>query len=92
MAVIISDNNEGPVANIAAWFALTVMILSVFTRLGSKYSVVRKWTADDTLITVTMVRMLLFGEPGGYCINVLVKDPRRCIRNYYLNDGRKRFG
>lgn len=59
MAVIISENNQGPVVNIAAWLAMTIMILGVFTRIGSKYSVVRRWTVDDTLITVTMVCVLL---------------------------------
>ena len=56
MTVTISDDNQGPVVNIAAWFGMTTMILSVFTRIGSKYSVIRKWTMDDTLITTTMVR------------------------------------
>jgi hypothetical protein len=56
MTVIISDDNKGPVVNIAAWLGMTMIILSVFTRIGSKYSVIRKWTMDDTLIATTMVR------------------------------------
>jgi hypothetical protein len=44
------------VVNIAAWLGMTMIILSVFTRIGSKYSVIRKWTMDDTLIATTMVR------------------------------------
>ncbi|KAH8772242.1 hypothetical protein F5882DRAFT_506032 [Hyaloscypha sp. PMI_1271] len=54
MAIIVSDINEGPVVNIAAWFGTTVMILGVCTRIWSKYSVLRKWTIDDALIIATM--------------------------------------
>jgi hypothetical protein len=55
MAIIVSDINEGPVVNIAAWFGTTVMILGVCTRIWSKYSVLRKWTIDDALTIATMV-------------------------------------
>lgn len=58
MAIMVSDINEGPVANIAAWFGTTVMILGVCTRIWSKYSVLRMWTIDDALIIVTMVSIL----------------------------------
>jgi hypothetical protein len=54
--VTISDDNEGPIVNLAAWLGMTLMILCVCTRLFSKWSVVRKWTADDSVITATMVR------------------------------------
>ena len=54
--VSVSDTNEGPVVNIAAWLGMTVMIIGVFTRIGSKFSIVRRWTVDDTIIFVTMVR------------------------------------
>jgi hypothetical protein len=55
MAIIVSDINEGPIVNIAAWFGTTVMILGVCTRIWSKYSVLRKWTIDDALTIATMV-------------------------------------
>jgi hypothetical protein len=54
--VTISNDNEGPVVNLAAWLGMTLMILCVCTRLFSKWSVVRKWTVDDSAITATMVR------------------------------------
>ncbi|TVY25042.1 hypothetical protein LHYA1_G006459 [Lachnellula hyalina] len=53
--ISVSDTNEGPVVNIAAWLGMTVMIIGVFTRIGSKFSIVRRWTVDDTIIFVTMV-------------------------------------
>jgi hypothetical protein len=59
MAVIVSGTNEGPVVNVAAWFGMIVMILGVCSRLWSKYSVLGKWTIDDTLIIVTMVSVVL---------------------------------
>jgi hypothetical protein len=31
------------------------MILTVFTRIGSKWSVLQKWGLDDTVILTTMV-------------------------------------
>ncbi|KAE9362925.1 hypothetical protein N431DRAFT_423242 [Stipitochalara longipes BDJ] len=55
MAIIVSDINEGPVVNIAAWFGTTVMVLGVCTRIWSKYKVIRKWTVDDVLIIVAML-------------------------------------
>jgi hypothetical protein len=54
--VTISNDNEGPIVNLAAWLGMTLMILCVCTRLFSKWSVVRKWTVDDSVITATMVR------------------------------------
>ena len=59
MKIIVSDNNEGPVVNIAAWFGTTVMVFGVSTRLWSKYSVLRKWTIDDAFIVATMVSVLV---------------------------------
>jgi hypothetical protein len=55
--VTISDTNQGPVVNLAAWFGMTVMILCVFTRIGSKYKIVRQWAVDDSSIFATMVRL-----------------------------------
>ncbi|TVY53303.1 hypothetical protein LSUE1_G009708, partial [Lachnellula suecica] len=52
---VISDDNEGPVVNIAAWIGMTVMIFCVFTRIGSKFKIVRQWTVDDSLIFSTMI-------------------------------------
>jgi hypothetical protein len=54
--VTISNDDEGPIVNLAAWLGMTLMILCVCTRLFSKWSVVRKWTVDDSVITATMVR------------------------------------
>jgi hypothetical protein len=39
------------------------MIPTVFTRIGSKWSVLRKWDLDDTIILITMVCLnLSFGR------------------------------
>ena len=54
--VTISGDNEGPIVNLAAWLGMTLMILCVCTRIFSKWSVVRKWTVDDSVITATMVK------------------------------------
>ena len=55
MAVSVSDVNEGPIVNIAAWFGMVFMISAVLTRVGSKYIVVRKGSMDDFFIVLTMV-------------------------------------
>jgi hypothetical protein len=68
MAIIVSDVNEGPVVNIAAWFGTIVMVLGVCTRIWSKYSVIKKFTIDDALIIATMVSILL-EVYGLYCAN-----------------------
>jgi hypothetical protein len=59
MAIVVSNVNEGPAVNVAAWFGTTVMVLGVCTRLWSKYSVLRRWTVDDALIVATMVSVPL---------------------------------
>ncbi|KAK0117718.1 hypothetical protein ONS95_012046 [Cadophora gregata] len=53
--VIISDDNQGPIVNIAAWIGMTIMVLCVLTRVISKYTIVRRATVDDGLILATMV-------------------------------------
>ena len=56
--VIISDENQGPIVNLAAWIGMTFMVLCVFTRVFSKYSIVRKPALDDALILTTMVNRI----------------------------------
>jgi len=53
--VIISTNNEGPVVNIAAWLGTIIMVLAVFVRIGCKFSVIKHWTGDDSVIILAMV-------------------------------------
>jgi hypothetical protein len=55
MATIITESNEGPVVNIAAWIGITLVSISILTRICLKYAALRAWFADDTLIVVTMV-------------------------------------
>jgi hypothetical protein len=35
---------------------MTLTVIFVFIRIGSKWSVLRKWKVDDTMIMATMVR------------------------------------
>jgi len=71
MSIIVSDVNEGPVVNIAAWFGTTVMVLGVCSRIWSKYIVLRKWAIDDAVIIATMVSVLLreVDRLARYCAN-----------------------
>ena len=47
-----------PAVNVVTWFLLTTAILSVLTRLGTKYWIFRKWTVDDGLALGSLVRTL----------------------------------
>lgn len=44
-----------PAVNVLTWFMLVVSILSVLTRLGTKYWIFRKLTVDDVLSIASMV-------------------------------------
>ena len=96
MAIVVSNVNEGPAVNVAAWFGTTVMVFGVSTRLWSKYSVLRKWTIDDVLIVVTMVSVLV--EVDGLVmldilvLIVLMKGLGLYNDCHYFDDGRKRSG
>ncbi|CAG8909247.1 unnamed protein product [Penicillium egyptiacum] len=48
-------NTWTPAVNVLTWFMLVTAILSVLTRLGTKYFIFRKWTFDDGLATTSMV-------------------------------------
>ncbi|CAG8972264.1 hypothetical protein HYALB_00001662 [Hymenoscyphus albidus] len=53
--VNITTDNQGPVVNISAWFGMVVMIACVFTRVASKFSLLRRWTRDDSVIFAAMI-------------------------------------
>lgn len=48
-------NTWTPAVNILTWFMLVTAILSVLTRLGTKYFIFRKWTYDDGLAAASLV-------------------------------------
>jgi hypothetical protein len=91
MAIVISDINEGPAVNVAAWFGTIVMVLGVCSRLWSKYSVLRKWTIDDALIIVTMVSVPLdIDELARIMLIIPMKVFGLYNDRYHYDDGFKR--
>ncbi|KAJ5607441.1 hypothetical protein N7537_004060 [Penicillium hordei] len=48
-------NTWTPTVNVMTWFMLVTAILSVLTRLGTKYFIFRKWTFDDGLAAASLV-------------------------------------
>ncbi|KAJ5782954.1 hypothetical protein N7457_004728 [Penicillium paradoxum] len=48
-------NTWTPAVNVLTWFMLVTAILSVLTRLGTKYFIFRKWTFDDGLAAASLV-------------------------------------
>ncbi|CAI7569436.1 unnamed protein product [Penicillium glandicola] len=53
-------NTWTPAVNVLTWFMLVTAILSVLTRLGTKYFIFRKWTLDDGLAATST--MLCIGQ------------------------------
>ncbi|KXG47464.1 uncharacterized protein PGRI_013340 [Penicillium griseofulvum] len=47
-------NTWTPGINVLTWFMLVTAILSVLTRLGTKYFIFRKWTFDDGLASASL--------------------------------------
>jgi hypothetical protein len=45
-----------PAVNTLTWFLMVTAIIGVFARLGTKYWIIRRWTADDYLSIASMVR------------------------------------
>ena len=117
--VTVTDENEGPVVNIAAvsfssiplfcprrpfhifqifwlqfesirnmggtdlpnyqWLGMTLAVLFVLIRIGSKWSVLRKWHADDTMIITTMVGVHFSWKTSDSSIS------GACDNTYYRN-------
>ncbi|PKY03464.1 hypothetical protein P168DRAFT_318925 [Aspergillus campestris IBT 28561] len=48
-------NTWTPAVNVVTWFLLATAILSVLTRLGTKYWIFRKWTVDDGLALGSLI-------------------------------------
>ncbi|CZT43051.1 related to integral membrane protein [Rhynchosporium secalis] len=57
--IIISEENQGPIVNIAAWIGMNFMVLCVLTRVISKYTIFLRPTIDDALILATMMFAVL---------------------------------
>jgi hypothetical protein len=43
----ITENDRGPLINIATWICMVMMIFSVGVKVISKYAMVRKFQRDD---------------------------------------------
>ncbi|KAI9808500.1 MAG: hypothetical protein M1827_007205 [Pycnora praestabilis] len=51
----ITADDKGPLVNIAVWIVMVFMVLSVMTRLGTKFIITRLLEWDDALILSAMV-------------------------------------
>lgn len=52
---IVAADNHTPIVNVLTWFLLTASVLSVVTRLGTKYFVRGRLSLDDAIICVSLV-------------------------------------
>ena len=50
-------DRRAPILNVVNWFLLVVAVLSVLTRLGTKLWMFHRFTSDDYLIIVSLVRL-----------------------------------
>ncbi|KAF9890417.1 hypothetical protein FE257_006085 [Aspergillus nanangensis] len=50
-----SPESRMPAINVTTWFLMVTAILSVFTRLATKYRIFRKWTVDDYLSIASLI-------------------------------------
>lgn len=62
-----------PAVNVTTWFLLVTAILSVLTRLGTKYRIFRRWTVDDYLSIASLV-----GSCGNMSLFHPCTDRNRC--------------
>jgi prepilin signal peptidase PulO-like enzyme (type II secretory pathway) len=60
-----SPDSWTPAVNVLTWFLLVTAILSVITRLGTKYWIFRKFTEDDYLSIVSLVCFTLIQNVSG---------------------------
>lgn len=51
----IDSEHRGPLVNIAAWTTLVAMILIISSKVATKWKMIRKFQADDTLMVLAMV-------------------------------------
>lgn len=51
----IDSDHRGPLVNVAAWIILVSMILFVFSKVATKWRMVKKWQNDDILMIIAMV-------------------------------------
>jgi len=86
MAIVVSDVNEGPVVNIAAWFSTTVMVLGVCTRIWSKYSALQRWSVDDALTIITMVRVPICNLKFAYITLIKLMEVLGLYNDCYTDD------
>ena len=57
MGTRFTSGTKDPAINVTAWCLLTVMVLSVLTRLATKYHLFHKFNFDDFLIVTSLVRV-----------------------------------
>ncbi|KKA20062.1 hypothetical protein T310_5940 [Rasamsonia emersonii CBS 393.64] len=63
---IVAADNRTPIVNVLTWFLLTAAVLSVITRLGTKYFIRGRLSPDDYIICVS----LLFCALQSICVSV----------------------
>ncbi|KAF4626959.1 hypothetical protein G7Y89_g11197 [Cudoniella acicularis] len=52
---IITDQNLGPVVNIATWLLLVISVVAVVARLSTKWAVTHRMNWDDLLIGISLI-------------------------------------
>lgn len=59
---------KDPAINVTAWFFMTAIVLSVITRLGTKYHLFKKLLVDDFLILASAVFAIAQGIAVSFAV------------------------
>lgn len=69
MGTRFKGDTKDPVVNVTTCCLLVVVIFSVLSRLGTKFRLFHKFTADDFLIVVSLVRLSKCDSHADFEIN-----------------------
>lgn len=61
----IDSKHRGPLINVATWISLVTMIIFSFSKVATKWTMVRKLQADDIFMIIAAVGSYILGPTGG---------------------------
>lgn len=51
----VTADNRGPLVSIATWLTLVAMVIMTLTKIATKWTMVKRFQADDGLMVAAMV-------------------------------------
>ena len=90
----VDSNHRGPLINIVTWITLATMIIFSFSKVATKWTLVRRLQGDDLFMitaTVNSKKIERTGDSGSYCTNASIGYGCRLLR-CSLNTSAVRLG